>query len=145
LDGPGKGAFKRRSKSGQMGVWCREFRWVERCRDWDAYQTAVYKNRLRKDIEQMAERHADEARLTLEVLLVPLRALAEFIERREFDVAQMSIGQVFLLSIKLAKLIPALNRCERIALGLELVDPTKDQARGPRLRNTYLTWAPARE
>jgi hypothetical protein len=105
----------------------------------------VYKNRLRKDIEQMAERHADEARLTLEVLLVPLRALAEFIERREFDVAQMSIGQVFLLSIKLAKLIPALNRCERIALGLELVDPTKDQARGPRLRNTYLTWAPARE
>jgi hypothetical protein len=81
----------------------------------------------------------DGARLTLEVLFVPIRAVAKFIERREFDVAQMSISQVFLLSIKLAKLIPALHRCERMALGLELVDPTKDQARGPRLRKTYLT------
>jgi hypothetical protein len=45
--------------------------------------------------------------LTLEVLLVPIRAVAELIERREVDVAQMSISQVFLLSIKLAKLIPA--------------------------------------
>jgi hypothetical protein len=131
-----KGSFKR-SKSGQIGVWCRKFGWVERCREWDAYQAAVYKNCLRKDLEQMAESHADQARLALEVLMIPITALAKSIEQHKFDVAKMSIGQVSGLALKLAKLVPALHRCERTALGLELVDPKKDQARRFRSKDAY--------
>jgi hypothetical protein len=128
----------RKRKSGQVGGWCRKFGWIERCQAWDLYQTAVYKNGLRTDIEQMAERHANQARLLLELQLTPIAAAAKSIGRRRYDLAQMSFSQIHRLLVRVGKVSAALNACERRARRVE-PDNRKDQARGSRWRNEFFS------
>jgi hypothetical protein len=130
VDCSGDGSSGKRRKCGQVGVWCRKFSWVERCREWDEYQAGVYQHRLRKDLEQQAERHATEARVALEVLLIPIVRVAKSLERTREDFAKMRASQIYVLLLKLLAHLPVLQRWERRARGVEPVDPRKDRARG---------------
>jgi hypothetical protein len=90
----------------------------------------VYQHRLRKDLEQQAERHATEARVALEVLLIPIVRVAKSLERTREDFAKMRASQIYVILLKLLAHLPVLQRWERRARGVEPVDPRKDRARG---------------
>jgi hypothetical protein len=102
----------------------------------------VYKHRLRKDLEQQAERRATEARVVLEALLIPIVPVAKSLERTREDFARMTASEIFVLLLKALQHLAVLQTWERKAMGVELVDPRKDGERGARRRNAQrLGWS----
>jgi hypothetical protein len=119
-----KVAPRRPQKTGRIGLWSRKFRWVERAAAWDAVVDAHLRAKQLDAIEKMARKHAEQAMLAAETLMVPILAFAHALadpERRavleNFDTLEL-----FKLCVSAISLMPRLQEAERLARGVKVVD-----------------------
>jgi hypothetical protein len=104
---------------------------MERCSKWDAYQALVYERGLRNELERETQERAESARTALEVVLTPILKSVQSVEQRK-EFGRMPASKLLSLSLRLIRQLPWLIRCERQMIGLQFIDPRKNQRSSSR-------------
>jgi hypothetical protein len=99
--------------------WRARWFWVERARAYDAHQAEEHRKAQLAERGKMSERQAAEAQVIQRVLFAPVRALAiklaDLIDREELD--NLTVAELYAMSLATARLWPAVARAEREARG----------------------------
>jgi hypothetical protein len=123
-EGAERALKEHRKKSGRIGLWSGKFRWQERAAAWDSVVDAHLRQRQLDAIAAMAENHAENARLALEMLMAPVlefqRALEDPERRAALD--NLETLELFKLCVAAARQLPLLQQAERLARGCKIVD-----------------------
>jgi len=107
-----------------IGEWSRQWSWVERASAWDAAQDRIRRLALQAEAEEAAKRHAQQARLLMQVQMWPAQRFAELLRdpeqmeilRRRFDM--LPPDEMAEVIAKTARSFSALAQLERVSRGL---------------------------
>jgi hypothetical protein len=117
-----KATAKPGKHSGQISLWSRKFRWVERAQAWDDY---VDKQRLKRQvsaIEKMAERHANQMQVAGQALMAPILAFARALQdpMRAVALETAPLNELMELSMVSSRLLPKVQESERLSRGVKI-------------------------
>lgn len=124
-DQGGKKKKKPKEKhAGQVGLWSRKFDWIERAAAWDRLIDQRVREKQLSEIEKMAKRQAQQAEILQQVLMSPVLALARGLQdpMRAVSIETAKMGELLEMSFESAKAIPRLQKAERLARGVKVVD-----------------------
>lgn len=107
-----------------LGEWSAKWSWVERASAWDAAQDRIRRLALQAEAEEAAKRHAQQARLLMQVQMWPAQRFAELMRdpeqmallRRRFDM--LAPDEMAEVIAKTARSFAALAQLERVSRGL---------------------------
>jgi hypothetical protein len=131
--GPGRSVPKviDMGHSGTSAAWCSKNLWVERCRRWDQHLSRIREQTYINGIEEMAYRHAETAKETLEALMAPVnelnRRVKEDPDRTRAELDGASIGKIMELAQASARSLQSVMNAERISRGLPTEISKKDE------------------
>jgi hypothetical protein len=102
--------------------WSRRNGWVLRSQAWDTEQDRIRQAAAFAEIQTMAKKHANQAGLAQETLMIPIRVVAEKLAAGGADglrewVEGLSHSDALELSLQSAKALPVLQQAERLARG----------------------------
>jgi hypothetical protein len=126
------GATKERKngKSGQVGLWSREYRWKERAEEWDAQAALYYGQRRATEYREMCTRHVKQIRVAQAVIGQLRHELSHALRKRYMEFRDMNYIQIMTLMLRWAAILPTMHRAERAARGVKLIIPkSKDGIR----------------
>jgi hypothetical protein len=66
--GAGATEERKKGKSGQVGLWSRNYKWKERAQEWDAQAALYYEQRRASDYRDMCTRHVKQIRVAQAVI-----------------------------------------------------------------------------
>lgn len=114
----------KRRKYGKIGLWSRKYHWVARAAAWDCIIDQRLREKQLDEIERMAKRQAQEAQVLSQVLMAPVVAFAAGLKdpNRAQTLEGADLHKLLQLSFESAKAIPRIQKAERLARGVKVVD-----------------------
>lgn len=102
--------------------WSRRHNWQLRIQAWDTEQDRIRQAAALEAVQAMARKHANQAGLAQEALMVPIRVVAEKLAAGGADglrewVEGLSHEEALELAAASARLLPSLQQAERLARG----------------------------
>jgi hypothetical protein len=117
---------KRKSvKSGQIGLWSRQYNWNERAREWDIEAEKYFKQRSAQTFRSLCDRHVEQIR---PARIAAQQALGEFVRAMKDgrnDFQTMSVKAQWKIVIRTMRLLPVTLQAEREAMGVKVIFPKR--------------------
>ena len=106
---------------GRWTGWTQQWDWVRRTDGWDAHNDRIKREAQTKELEEMAKRHATQAQSSLQVLSLPVAALAKKLRENPDLVDQLAASDslaLINLAANVGRVLPQVVNMERQARGM---------------------------
>jgi hypothetical protein len=102
-----------------LGEWSAKWDWVERTMDWDQEVDRRQREKFVAERESMAQRHAQQAVMLQEALMLPAKALADKLRRDHVGtvaaLSNLSVGELLSLIVQATRVFGPLMNAERLS------------------------------